>query len=244
MISQWCCSQWDMLWVHLCGWDTAFVYLCFYSAQVHDPTIFQSSILSLIPLLFLIHLTRIRRMTGGKPLKIIKFPASSAHWIQCWSALISVWKLSHHLSSCPRLPAPLLHQHCTQGRQRNGFNLDNSSLSICGMCVNLLQFPGHRPLCKTAVEDKTLWSCPSKHTHPESGSKSQHNCCIFSHVLLYHFPVTHVSIMPSSLLLLSRVECWHQSISYSSSKMKQWRGNTMSSKHLVSPFRQTGAEPS
>lgn len=89
MISQWCCSQWDMLWVHLCGWDTAFVYLCFYSAQAHYPTIFQSSILSLIPLLFLIHLTRIRRMTGGKPLKIIKFPASSAHWSQCWSALIS-----------------------------------------------------------------------------------------------------------------------------------------------------------
>lgn len=94
------------------------------------------------------------------------------------------FQLSQSASPSP-IPAP-----CTYVRQINGFNLENSSLSICGMCVNLLQFPRHYPL-RRAVEDKMLWACPSKHTHPISGSKSQHSWFIFPHALLYLFPVTH-----------------------------------------------------
>lgn len=124
----------NMLWVLLCWWLTAFVYLYFYSAEAHDPTISSGSSEGFSLSIFSFVWQEWRRMSGEKLLERIRLPSSSAHWSQCRSALIPAWNMSHHHPSCASLPDPSNTKTCTQVRQINGFNLDNSSLSICGVC--------------------------------------------------------------------------------------------------------------
>lgn len=168
-----------MLWLLLCGWHTAFVYLDFYSAEAHDPTISQWFILNITPLLFFNSSDKNKEDEWGKALK--KNQTSCQQCTQKSVLICIKYSLERHQSaSPPSIPTP-----CTQVNGFMDLTWTIPAYPSVGCVWTSCSSLGR------AVEDKMLWSCPSRYTHPISGSKFQHSRCIFSHILLYLFPVTH-----------------------------------------------------